>query len=112
MKNISAIVITKNEERNIEQCLKSISWADEIIVVDSESEDKTVELVKKFTDKVFIKKWEGYVPQKKYALNLVSYEWVFNIDADERISSELKEEIINKEPDSLDGFFIRRKNYF
>jgi glycosyltransferase involved in cell wall biosynthesis len=112
MKKISAIVITKNEERNIEPCLESISWVDEIIVVDSESEDKTVELAKKFTDKVFIKKWEGYVRQKKYALSLASCEWVLNIDADERISPELKEEIIKKEPDSLDGFFIRRKNYF
>ncbi|MDO8548785.1 MAG: glycosyltransferase family 2 protein [Ignavibacteria bacterium] len=112
MEKISAIVITKNEEKNIEQCLGSINWADEIIVVDSESEDKTIKLAKKFTDKLFIKKWEGYVPQKRYALSFASCEWVLHIDADERISPELKEEIIKKEPDSLDGFIIRRKNYF
>jgi len=112
MEKISAIVITKNEEKNIELCLGSINWVDEIIVVDSESEDRTVELAKKFTDKVFIKKWEGYVPQKRYALSLASCEWVLSIDADERISPELKEEIIKEETDQLDGFFIRRENYF
>ncbi len=110
MEKISAIVITKNEEKNIGHCLESIKWVDEIIVVDSESEDRTVELAKKFTDKVFIKKWEGYAPQKKYALSFANFEWILHIDADERVSPELKEEIIKKEPDR-DGFFIRRKNY-
>ena len=110
MKKISAIVITKNEERNIAQCFESISWADEIIVVDAESDDKTIEIAKKFTQKVFIKKWEGYAPQKKYALSLVNHKWIFHIDADERVSPELKDEILNNLEDK-DGFFIRRKNY-
>jgi hypothetical protein len=110
MEKISAIIITKNEEKNIEQCLESIKWVDEIIVVDSESEDETIELAKKFTGKIFIKNWEGFAPQKRYALSLTSFEWILHIDADERVSPELKEEIIKKEPDK-DGFFIRRKNY-
>jgi glycosyltransferase involved in cell wall biosynthesis len=110
MEKISAIVITKNEEKNIEQCLKSIDWVDEIIVVDAESEDKTIDLAKKFTSRVFIKKWEGFSPQKKYAVSLTSFEWILHIDADERVSSELKEEIGKKEQDEADGFYIRRKN--
>ena len=65
---ISVIIITKNEAFNIGDCLESVKWADEIIIVDAESKDKTVEIAKKFTDKVFIKEWEGYSKQKRYAL--------------------------------------------
>jgi glycosyltransferase involved in cell wall biosynthesis len=111
MDKISAIVITKDEEKNINQCLESIKWVDEIIVVDAESDDKTIELAKKFTDKVFLKKWEGYVPQKKFALSKTTNEWVLSIDADERISPELKEEILKEDPGDTDGFVIRRKNF-
>ena len=111
MNKISAIVIVKNEEKNIEDCLKSISWVDEIIVADSESEDKTVELAKMFTDKVYIKKWEGFVQQKRFALSKTSNEWVLSIDADERISDQLKNEILKTGPHNSDGFLIRRQNY-
>ncbi|MDZ7623502.1 MAG: glycosyltransferase family 2 protein [Ignavibacteriaceae bacterium] len=111
MNKISVTVITKNEEKNISDCLKSVAWADEIIVVDSESTDRTVELAKQFTEKVFIRKWEGYVPQKRYALSLASNEWVLSLDADERITPELKDEIINLSPGDYSGFKIRRKNF-
>jgi glycosyltransferase involved in cell wall biosynthesis len=111
MNKISVTVITKNEEKNISDCLKSVDWADEIIVVDSESTDKTVELAKQFTDKIFIRKWDGYVPQKRYALSLARNEWVLSLDADERLTPELKEEIINLNPGSYTGFRIRRKNF-
>ena len=111
MNKISIIVITKDEEKNITECLKSVEWADEIIVIDAESTDKTVELVKKITDKVYIKKWEGYVPQKKYALSLASNEWVLSVDADERITPELKIEILNLSPNEFGGYRIRRKNF-
>ena len=111
MNKISVTVITKNEEKNISDCLKSVSWADEIIVVDSESSDRTVELAKQFTDKIFIRKWEGYVPQKRYALSLAANEWVLSLDADERITPELKEEILNLSPGDFSGFKIRRKNF-
>ena len=111
MKNISVIIITKDEEKNISDCLKSVEWADEIIIVDADSTDKTVELAKKFTEKIFIKKWEGYVPQKKYALSLASNKWVLSFDADERITPELKAEIINLSPDDFSGYKIRRKNF-
>lgn len=111
MNKISVTIITKNEEKNISDCLKSVGWADEIIVVDSESTDKTIELAKQFTDKVFIRKWEGYVPQKRYALSLTSNEWVLSLDADERVTPELKDEIINLVPGDFSGFKIRRKNF-
>ena len=111
MNKISVIVITKDEEKNISDCLKSVEWADEIIVIDAESNDKTVELVKTFTDKVYIKKWEGYVPQKKYALSLASNGWVLSVDADERITPELKNEILNLSPNEFVGYRIRRKNF-
>jgi glycosyltransferase involved in cell wall biosynthesis len=111
MNKISVTVITKNEEKNISECLKSVDWADEIIVVDSESNDKTVELAKQFTDKIFIRKWEGYVLQKKFALSLARNEWVLSLDADERITPELKDEILKLSPGEYSGFKIRRKNF-
>jgi glycosyltransferase involved in cell wall biosynthesis len=111
MNKISVTIITKDEEKNISDCLKSVQWADEIIVVDSESSDRTIELAKKFTDKIIIRKWEGYVPQKRYALSLTSNEWVLSLDADERITPELKDEILNLLPGDFSGFKIRRKNF-
>ena len=112
MEKISVIIITGNEEQNIVDCLESVKWADEIIVVDSESNDSTVDLAKKFTDKVFIRKWEGFVKQKSYALSLASNTWVLSLDADERVSDQLREEIINLQPRDYAGFMIRRKNHF
>jgi (heptosyl)LPS beta-1,4-glucosyltransferase len=108
---ISVIIITKDEEKNISDCLKSVEWADEIIIVDAESSDKTIELAKVFTNKIFIRKWEGYVPQKKYALSLASNEWVLSVDADERITPELKNEILNISSGDSDSYKIRRKNF-
>lgn len=111
MKNISAIVITKNEEANIDDCLKSLSWVDEIILVDSESTDKTVETAKKYTSKIFINKWEGFKKQKEFALSKTSFEWVLSIDADERVSPLLKEEIVNLTANNVDGYYLWRQNY-
>ena len=90
---LSVIVITFNEERNIIACLESVSWAREIIVVDSFSADRTVELAKTFTDRVFQREWMGYAASKEFALGNVSNEWVFWIDADERVSGDLAKEI-------------------
>lgn len=109
---ISVIIITKNEEANIEDCLTSVAWADEIIVVDSESSDRTVELAKKFTSNVFTRKWSGYSDQKSYALSLAKNEFVLSIDADERITDELKKEIITTDLSGFDGYLIKRDNYF
>ena len=92
---ISAVIITGNEENNIKDCLKSVQWADEIIVVDSESTDQTVQIAKEFTDKVFIKKWQGYSAQKSYAISLAKNEWILSLDADERVTEKLANEILD-----------------
>src|SRR5579862_6587531 len=86
---ISATVITLNEEENIAAALTSLEWADEIVVVDSNSVDRTVEIARQFTDKVFVNEWPGYSAQKNYAASKASHDWIFNLDADERPSSEL-----------------------
>lgn len=111
---ISVIIITGNEEKNIRDCLKSVSWADEIIVVDSESKDLTVNIAKEFTDKVFIHKWEGFALQKSYALNLAKNEWILSLDADERVTPELADEIqnIDLSESKFDAYKIHRDNYF
>ena len=111
MNKISVIVITKDEEKNISDCLKCVEWADEIIVVDAESTDKTVELAKNFTKKIFTRKWDGYVPQKKYALSMTSNDWVLSVDADERITLELKNEILSIISNEFTGYKIRRRNF-
>ncbi len=91
---ISAIIITKNEENNISDCLASVSWCDEIIVVDSGSTDNTIELCRKYTDKILITTdWPGFGIQKNRALEMATSEWVLSIDADERVTQVLRQEI-------------------
>lgn len=111
---ISAIMITKNEEANIERCLRSVSWVDEIIVVDSDSSDATVEIARSFDAKVFIPEWKGFGPAKQYALEQASGDWILSIDADEEVSFTLKNEILQlleREP-SCDGYYVPRKTQF
>jgi len=93
---LSVIIITKNEQDNIKDCLESIKWADEIIVVDSGSKDKTEEICRKYTDKFYVKDWLGFGIQKQRALDLATHEWVLSIDADERVTPRLKNEIFHK----------------
>lgn len=93
MSTISVILITKNEEDNVQQCLSTVLWANEIIVVDAGSSDSTVAKAQEFTKKVFVRPWEGYGAAKNFALSQVASEWVLWLDADERVSDLLKEEI-------------------
>ncbi len=111
---VSIIIIAGCEENNIEDCLKSVLFSDDIVVVNSFSKDRTVEIAKKYTERVYLKEWEGYAKQKAYSLSLAKNEWVMSLDADERATPELIEEIlkITKSTDSLDGYYIPRKNYF
>jgi glycosyltransferase involved in cell wall biosynthesis len=112
---ISATVISKNEEHNIERCLAALDFADEIIVVDSESSDRTVELAKKYTDKVYINPWPGHIQQKNHAIDLAKNEWILSIDADEVITPELRNEImglITEDGRGFDGYFIPRMSNF
>ena len=93
MATLSIVTLALNEERNIEACLESVRWADEIFVVDSGSTDRTVELARKYTDRVITIEWRGYGPTKNYALELVRGDWVLWLDADERVTPELAGEI-------------------
>jgi glycosyltransferase involved in cell wall biosynthesis len=93
MAKLSVITLALNEERNIEACLESVRWADEILVVDSGSTDRTVELARRFTDGVVTVPWLGYGPTKNHALGLVHGDWVLWLDADERVTPEQEREI-------------------
>ncbi len=93
MTTLSAFVITLNEEKNIERCLRSLSFADEIIVLDGGSRDATVSLAKRFTEKVFERKFDDFASQKNAALGRVSGVWALSVDADEEVSPGLSAEI-------------------
>ena len=93
MTGVTAIVITFNEAANIEAALASLAFADEIIVVDSQSTDDTVAVARRFTDKVIVRPWPGYVVQKNFATEQASHDWIFSLDADERVSPALADEI-------------------
>ncbi|MFH1313153.1 MAG: glycosyltransferase family 2 protein [Candidatus Eisenbacteria bacterium] len=110
---ISAIVITHNEEANIEECLRSVAWADEIVVVDAMSTDRTFEIAAGFTDRVLRKPWEGYAAARRHAIAAAGSEWILSLDADERVTPELRAEIeAHLAAPDADGYLIPRKAYF
>jgi glycosyltransferase involved in cell wall biosynthesis len=111
---VSVIVITRNEEKNIRECLTSARWADEIIVVDSGSSDGTVDVARTFTQKVFVKPWEGFGESRTFALSQARNEWMFWLDADERIAPELAEEIelTVSGPPKHAAYTVPRKAFF
>ena len=90
---VSVVVITKNEEENIADCLKSVPWADELIVLDDDSTDNTVAFAKQYTDKVFSRKMDIEGRHRNYAYSLARNNWVLSLDADERASAELETEL-------------------
>jgi glycosyltransferase involved in cell wall biosynthesis len=90
---LSVIIISKNEAAGIRRCLESVSWSDEIVVVDSGSTDDTVSICREYTDRVTVTDWPGFGPQKNRALDLARGEWVLSIDADEAVTPRLREEI-------------------
>jgi glycosyltransferase involved in cell wall biosynthesis len=90
---VTATIITFNEAANIQAALESLSWADEIIVVDSESTDNTAAIARQFTGKVIVRPWPGYVAQKNFAAEQATHDWIFSLDADERVTPELAAEV-------------------
>jgi glycosyltransferase involved in cell wall biosynthesis len=110
---LSVVVITKNEELNIEDCLKSVNnWADELVVVDDESTDKTRDIARRFTDKVFARKMDNEGRHRNWAYFQAKNEWVLSLDADEKVTEELRQEIISALKDtSFTGFSIPLRNY-
>jgi len=114
MEKISVTVITLNEEEKIERCLKNLQWADEIVIMDSFSSDRTVEICRKYTEKVFQEKWRGYGKQKNLCASRTSHRWVLNIDADEVVSPECARAIqreLKSEP-RHPLYQFPRKNFF
>ena len=112
---ISAVIITYNEEMRLEPALKSLAGiADEIIVVDRYSDDHTVRLAKKYTDHVFQRKWTNFADQKNFANSKAKFPWILSLDADERLSSKLRDEITdlkNQEPE-CSGFSMPRQVFY
>jgi len=111
MPSISAIVITRNEERHLQACLESLRWADEIVVLDSLSTDRTVEVARRFTDKVFQREFVNFPQQRNAAVELAGGDWVFFLDADERVTPQLAREIQRAVATTeLAGYLVPRQN--
>ena len=113
--NLSAVVLTKNEEENLRDCLESLKFCDEVIVIDDESKDKTVNIAKESGAKIFIRPLGGdFSAQRNLGLEKATNRWVLFVDADERVSQKLEEEIldeINRPGNPHVGYYMRRDDY-
>ena len=112
---VSVYMITYNNEETVERALRSVTWANEIVIVDSFSDDRTVEIGRKFTDKFFQRKWPGHRDQYQYAADLTTHEWIMFVDADEEVSPELADEIrkvLQQKAEGADGFFVYRRTFY
>jgi glycosyltransferase involved in cell wall biosynthesis len=115
MPKLSIIVITLNEETNIKGCLESAKWADEIILVDSNSKDRTVEIAKTYTDKIYLTGDKSYTLKRNLAIEKASGDWIMWLDADERITDDLKNEItgvLDYSERQFEVYLIGRKSFF
>lgn len=112
---LTACIICFNEEDRIEACLASVSFCERIVVVDSHSSDRTREIAATYTDRIYVQDWQGHIAQKNIALDHAPTDWVFSIDADERITPELRAEIealfATGEP-SLNGYEVPRRTFY
>src|SRR5579864_8911198 len=110
---ISVVILTKNEEKNIAECLDSLAWCDEKIVIDDHSVDKTVDIAKKKSAKVFSRTMHNdFAEQRNYGLEKAKGDWILFIDADERVSSALWYEIMQRTSESIEdynGFYVKRQ---
>ena len=108
---LTAVILTKNEEKNLPRLLKSISWVDEIVVIDDQSTDKTIEIAKKAGATIYERQLDDFCSQRNFALSKVKTPWVLFIDADEEVTAELAEEIKQAvKADKFDGYRFPRKN--
>jgi len=113
IEKVSACIITKDGEDSIRQCLESVRWADEIIVVDSGSTDATESICREFADRFIFHEWEGYAGQRTFALTQCSHPWAFMIDDDETVSPELQASIREElSAPGFDAYKVLRRNYF
>ncbi|GAB4483014.1 MAG: glycosyltransferase family 2 protein [Thermodesulfovibrionales bacterium] len=112
-RKVSVFIMTYNEEAKIRDCLESVRWADEIVVIDSFSTDRTVEICREYTDRIFQKEFNGFGELRNFSVSKTSHDWILSIDADERATEELKQEVLAKleaGPDA-DVYFVPRINY-
>ena len=115
MQKLSVTIICKNEARNIRPCLESVKWADEIIVVDSGSQDETLEIAREYTNCIYQTDWPGFGVQKNRAIEYATHDWILSIDADERISEELKaniQKILSEQPDQYSAYSVKRRSSY
>lgn len=112
--SLSVAIVAMDEEANIGRTLASVAWADEIVLVDSGSKDRTCEIARERGARVIIEPWRGYVAQKQYAIDLCTKDWVLLLDADEEISPGLADEIraTIADPNAVSGYLLPRKNLF
>ena len=115
-RTISCVMIVLNEESNVRKALESVQWMDQIIVVDAYSQDGTVAICQEYTSEVLLRKWTGAPDQRNYAIQHATCDWVFNLDADERVLPKLREELeavlVSPNPPAYAGYFIPRKNFY
>ena len=113
-KTLSVAIITRNEEVNLARTLGSVAWANEIVVVDSGSDDRTEEIARSYRTRFFLEDWKGFAAQKNAALEKCGSDWVLSLDADEALSDELSKEIWDLLADDppLDGYALPRRNLF
>jgi glycosyltransferase involved in cell wall biosynthesis len=111
---LSVAIVAMDEEANIGRTLASVRWADEIVLIDSGSKDRTCEIAREYGARVTVEPWRGYVAQKQYAIDLCTQDWVLLLDADEEVSPELAEEIrcVIADPQAASGYKLPRKNLF
>jgi glycosyltransferase involved in cell wall biosynthesis len=111
---LSVTVVTWNEESRLRACLESAAWADEIVVVDAESTDKTVAVAREFTDRIWVRPWPGFVAQKNFAVEQAAGDWVLSLDADEQVTPELRRRVaqILAADGPGDGYAVPRRNIF
>lgn len=110
---LTAVLITYNEERKLEDCLRSVPFADEIVIVDSGSTDKTKDIAAAFKARFTVRAFDNFAGQKNAALENAAGEWVLLLDADERLTPELQAEVkaVIADPASLDAYYLKRQNY-
>jgi glycosyltransferase involved in cell wall biosynthesis len=112
---VSAIIVCFNEEDRIPECLESVGWCDEIVVVDSFSTDRTPEICRRYTERFYQREWTGYREQKSYAHSLATKDWVLLVDSDERVTPDLKQEILDslaRDRDEYAAYAVPRLVYY
>ncbi|MBV9464450.1 MAG: glycosyltransferase family 2 protein [Verrucomicrobiae bacterium] len=115
MATLTTIIITRNEEANLERCLRGVDWSDEIIIVDSGSTDRTEEIARAHRARFFTERWKGYAEQKNSAMAKATSDWILSIDADEELPAETQatiRRIVAQQDEGISGYIFRRKVYY